>query len=171
MPTARISVATRANEPFAVLNSGFAQITTERPRRVPAGSPPASPAADHPDRHRRQRVAQREEHRAAAPVQLGDLAFHQIRPRRPIQSPTRRITVRTGTGASAEVSSGTESLHPAPAPARWSLPCGQLLDPALEHRDHVGARVVRALVVTSIRSCGMSRPRSRARSDGSESES
>src|SRR5262249_33339655 len=81
MPTARISIPVRENEPRAVLSSGLAQTTTRAPsagRGAPPPAPPPAPItppATPPPRHRRHRSGRGREGGAAPPGQLGDLAL------------------------------------------------------------------------------------------------
>src|ERR1017187_8503052 len=104
-PTARISTAERENDPLLALKSGLAQTRTRAPS-AGGGSDASSTVRAQITLTDTAATGSRRV-RYAVPPRLVSSAIcpsTQIRPRRPIQSPTRRMTVRTGTGESAEVS-------------------------------------------------------------------
>ena len=105
MPTARISVAEREKEPRLVLKSGFAQTSTRAPSpgggsvasRTVRGQITRTETAATGSRRVRNAVLPRRVSSAICPST-------QTRPRRPIHSLVSLRMVRTGTGASGEVS-------------------------------------------------------------------
>src|SRR5262249_14115192 len=136
MPTARISSAVSENDPRATLNSGLAHTTT----RVPspgAGSAASSTVREQITRTATAATGSRKVRNAVLPRLVSSAIWPstQTRPSLPTHSPTRRSTVRTGTGDSAEVSSG---MAPPQRPAGAGLFGGDLRQAALQHGDHVG---------------------------------
>ncbi len=111
MPTALIWVAVSANDPLAELNSGLAQMTTRAPS-AGVGSAASSTAVVQMTRTDTAATGSRSVRKTVPPRRVSSAIWpstHTL-PRRPIQSPMSRSTVRTGTGACSEVSSGMLAL-------------------------------------------------------------
>ena len=114
-PTARISSAVRANEPRLALKSGRARMTTLAPS-AGGGSAASNTSREQMTRTDTAATGSRRV-RNTAPPRTASSAIcpsTQTRPSRLIHPPTSCSTVRTGTGASADVSSGTK-----PLPLAW----------------------------------------------------
>src|SRR5215469_18575976 len=144
MPTDLICAALSANEPFAALNSGLAQITTRLPS--PGGGLVASSTAVVQMTRTDTAATGSRRTRKTVPPRLASSAIWpstQTRPRRPIHSPTTRRTVRTGTGDCSEVSSGTARLLSC---AGWSAAGLELRYAPLDHRDDLRPLGVLVLV-------------------------
>ena len=111
MPTARISIAVSANEPRVALKSGLTNMTTRAPSCGLTASKTARVQITWADTAAsgslsvRKTVLPRFLHSAICPST-------QIRPSLPIHPPTACSTVRTGTGASADVSRAMPSIAP-----------------------------------------------------------
>ena len=95
-------MALREKEPRAVLKSGFAQMTTRAPS-AGAGSVASKTVRGQTTRTDTAATGSRSVRYTALPRLLSSAICPstQMRPRRPIQSPTSRSTVRTGTGDEA----------------------------------------------------------------------
>ena len=143
MPTARISVAEREKEPRLVLKSGFAQIRTRAPS-AGGGSVASSTVRGQITRTETAATGSRRVRNTVLPRRVSSAIWPstQTRPRRPIHSLVSLRIVRTGTGASGDVSS---AMMVGSGPAL--VPFAELDEAAFEHGDHGRAALVGILVV------------------------
>ena len=108
------SSAARAKDPRLALKSGRAQMTTLAPS-AGGGSAASNTCREQMTRTDTAAIGSRRVRNTALPrtAHSAICPSTQTRPSRPIHPPTSCSTVRTGTGASADVSSDTKLRPPA----------------------------------------------------------